>query len=291
MGGLEPIIIEEQLYITLWYLGENDTIQKIADRFGVGEATVTQCRNKILKIVLKNLKKKFVVWPTHEEMLEEENLFAARNGFPDIVGALDGTRIPISKPRDHPQTYVNRKGFHSIQLQAICRHDMRFSHLYVGYPGSVHDARVLRNLYLWDVGLQRCNMQHHVLADGAYPLRRWLLTPFRNNGHLTLREKKYNKYHSSIRVAIERAFGNLKGRFRRLLNLQTHSVKTACKVIMACCVLHNIYIIQGDVDLADFLDDYEEPDEILHNHLIQERVYLKEIELQMLSCEITKVLV
>ncbi|XP_033725238.1 protein ALP1-like [Pecten maximus] len=195
MGGLEPIIIEEQLYITLWYLGENDTIQKIADRFGVGEATVTQCRNKILKIVLKNLKKKFVVWPTHEEMLEEENLFAARNGFPDIVGALDGTRIPISKPRDHPQTYVNRKGFHSIQLQAICRHNMRFSHLYVGYPGSVHDARVLRNLYLWDVGLQRCNMQHHVLADGAYPLRRWLLTPFRNNGHLTLREKKYNKYH------------------------------------------------------------------------------------------------
>ena len=43
-----------------------------------------------------------------------------------------------------------------------------------------------------------------------------MVTPFRDNGHLTAAQKKYNKYHSSTRMVIERAFGLVKGCFRRL---------------------------------------------------------------------------
>lgn len=84
--------------------------------------------------------------------------------------SLDGTHIPIKAPRQHPQRYVNRKHFHLIQLQCVCLHNMQFSHVFVSYPGSVHDSRVLRNSDLWDSGLLKCNFVHHILGDGGYPL-------------------------------------------------------------------------------------------------------------------------
>lgn len=135
-------------------------------------------------------------------MQMEAQTFAQRNGFPDIIGALDGTHIKISKPQMHAQRYFNRKHFYSHQLQAVCLHTVLFSHVFTGYPGGVHDSRVLRQSDLWDDGLQLSNMNYHLLGDGAYPIRRWLLTPLRDNGRSTPQDKKFNTYHSSNRVLI-----------------------------------------------------------------------------------------
>ncbi|XP_052778539.1 putative nuclease HARBI1 [Mya arenaria] len=66
-------------------------------------------------------------------------------GFPGIIGAVDGSHIPIRTPTEYPENYINRKGFPSVILQAVCDHNMRFIDIYCGWPGSVHDARVLRN--------------------------------------------------------------------------------------------------------------------------------------------------
>jgi hypothetical protein len=51
-----------------------------------------------------------------------------------------------------------RQCFHSLQLQAVCLSNMTFTHITTGHPGSVHDARVLRQSDLWDNGLLMCNM-------------------------------------------------------------------------------------------------------------------------------------
>ena len=51
----------------------------------------------------------------------------------------------------------------------------------------------------------------HLLGDSAYPLKRWVLTPFRDNGRLTRRQKRYNFVHSSTRMIVERSLGLLKG--------------------------------------------------------------------------------
>ncbi|XP_033729167.1 uncharacterized protein LOC117318274 [Pecten maximus] len=53
--------------------------------------------------------------------------FKRRNGFPNIIGAIVGTHIEIKAPTSHPQSYVNRKGYHSIQLQCVCMCNMAFS--------------------------------------------------------------------------------------------------------------------------------------------------------------------
>lgn len=53
----------------------------------------------------------------------------------------------------------------------------------------------------------------HLVGDLAYKLHENLLVPYRDNGHLTERQRNYNFCQSSARIAIERAFGILKGRF------------------------------------------------------------------------------
>lgn len=149
-GGREPISVEKQLYVTLWYLGGSDSIIRIADRFGIAESSVVVCRNRIIDTILNNLKSKFINWP-HAEVLEQTiDKFHQRNGFPGVIGALDGTHISIKAPTENPQSYINRKGYYSLQLQAVCDSDMKFLNCFCGYAGSCHDARVLRNSDLWN---------------------------------------------------------------------------------------------------------------------------------------------
>ena len=42
-GGKIPISIPKQLLVTLWYLGNQECLRSIADRFGVAESSVLVC--------------------------------------------------------------------------------------------------------------------------------------------------------------------------------------------------------------------------------------------------------
>jgi len=71
------------------------------------------------------------------------------------------------------------------------------------------------------------------------------MVPYRDNGHLTQKQKNFNFCHFSARMAIERSFGFLKGWFRSLLTtLDMKRVDLIPKYIMACCVLHNICLLK-----------------------------------------------
>lgn len=85
-----------------------------------------------------------------------------------------------------------------------------------------------------------------------------MLTPFRDNGHLTEVQTHYNYTHSSIRSTVERAFGLLKGRFTRLKYLDQNDTKLMVKTIVTGCILHNICILNND-DFQDMMTDEQVP--------------------------------
>ena len=99
-----------------------------------------------------------------------------QHSFPNILGAIDGCHIAIEAPIQNPKSYFNRKRFHSIVLQGVCVEDLKFTDISVGWPGRIHDAKVLRNSSLWEVGYQNCeNGHYHLIGDAAYPVKDGLI--------------------------------------------------------------------------------------------------------------------
>ena len=47
-------------------------------------------------------------------------------GFlPGVIGCVDSTHIKIQAPHENENGSFNRKGFHSMNVQAICNHKAR----------------------------------------------------------------------------------------------------------------------------------------------------------------------
>ena len=83
-------------------------------------------------------------------------LYKEKWGFSSCAGAIDGTHIPIQAPLENRTDYINRKSYHSIVMQALVDSKYLFRNVVIGWPGSVHDARVLSNSELYNRG---CNGQ------------------------------------------------------------------------------------------------------------------------------------
>lgn len=226
-------------------------------RFGISKGTLhfllSQFSNMFKDhIFLQNL----ISWPTTEEKLKEiSEKFSQRAGFPNVVGAIDGTYVPFSGPSEHRDSYICRKGFPAMQLQGVCDSQLKFLDVFCAYPVSVHDARVYRNSPLFEV-VQNLQANFHLLGDSAYPMSTNLPTPYRDNGHLTLEEKRFNNSHSSTRVDIERTFGLLKGKFRKLKFLDMRNVEDIPSIIITCCALNNFILMhegldESEVDMED----------------------------------------
>jgi len=76
--------------------------------------------------------------------------FEEMYGIPQIVGAINGCHIEINAPSQSHEDYFKRKQHYSVNLQTIVDANLKFIHATVGYPGSIHDARVLRLSGLYD---------------------------------------------------------------------------------------------------------------------------------------------
>ena len=78
----------------------------------------------------------------------------------------------------------------------------------VGWPGSLHDSRILKNSAVYNCLLH--NATGFPLADSGFALTPFIMTPntIANGG--TDAQKYFNKVHSQKRVVIEQCFGPLK---------------------------------------------------------------------------------
>ena len=68
-------------------------------------------------------KNKWIKWPSTEaEIAQIKRGFYDKGGLPGVIGCVDGTHVKIQGPTENENDCVNRKGFHSINVQAICNH-------------------------------------------------------------------------------------------------------------------------------------------------------------------------
>ena len=126
-----------------------------------------------------------------------------------------------------------------------------------GYPGNSHDSIIMQSTTLWqDIAQGKIlpeiaknvggvDVPPLIVGDSAFPFQTWLMKPY-TNAVLTEKQKYFNYRLSRARMVTERAYGQLKGRWRVLYWRNECSQKNVGTVTMACIVLHIICINRGD---------------------------------------------
>ena len=114
---------EMQVLITLRFLASGSFLQVIGDTFhSFDKSTVSRVVRRVTQVLAAKLGQ-FVKFPSARADRDEikQGLFRV-GGFPCAIGCVDGTHIRITAPSENEPDYVNRKGYHSINVQAICDH-------------------------------------------------------------------------------------------------------------------------------------------------------------------------
>ncbi|XP_023312753.1 putative nuclease HARBI1 [Anoplophora glabripennis] len=258
-----PLTPIQQLLIALRFYATGSFQTVMGDVHGISKATVCRCVKKVSEAIA-SLRESYIEFPQNEELGTVAKKFFELGRFPGVIGALDCTHIPILSPGGNMgEIFRNRKGYFSINVQAVCDANLLIRNIVVRWPGSVHDSTIFNNSHLSllfeNEGIPRGFI---LLGDNGYPLRPFLMTPLLNPE--TQADQRYNNSHKATRNCIERTFGILKRRFPALsLGLRT-KINTSLTIIVAIVVLHNIARLTKDEDPPEDAD--------LHNSLQERRL-------------------
>ena len=263
----DAITVKKRVAITLWTLSSPAEYRTVSHLFGVGRSTVCEVVHETCKAIVDHLLPKYICFPSIEQQQQYIDNFESKWGVPQCLGAIDGSHIPISPPALCHTDYYNRKGWYSVLVQAVVDYKFCFLDIYTGWPGSVHDARVLAHSTFYKkatVGqllsratkpINGVNVPVFVIGDSAYPMQPWLMKPYNQPSIESADKRTYNYRICRGRIVVEIAFGRLKARWRRLLKRNDMLVKNVPNIVASECVLHNMCEIHGEAIDESWLND------------------------------------
>lgn len=234
----EAVDARQQLLLTLHWLGSGCQFHAVGAMHGISKSTICRTIHRVLGTIVNTMFQNTVCWPNNIYNLPE--VFLRKGGFPSVCGCIDGTIINIDAPHENEEAYVDRHGNHSLNVMMICGPEYKFYCVNASWPGSVHDARVLRNSAIYGrfENGWRPFPNAVILGDSAYGIKEWLMPPIRRNPDDPT-EQRFNSAHKRTRRIIENSFGILKERFPCLNHLRL-SPHRAGIVVIACATLHNL---------------------------------------------------
>ncbi|XP_049866795.1 putative nuclease HARBI1 [Pectinophora gossypiella] len=236
-----------KILCTLAFLasGSYQKIIKENVRTYLSQTSASRCINEVVEALNNpNILKKYIRFPQNiqeRQILKER--FYEKFKIPAVIGCIDGTLVALKRPAEHEERFFCRKNYHARNVQLITDADLNILHVDPTYGGATHDSFIFNH----------CDVRNHLealtnageevvlLGDSGYAQRAYIMTPI-NNAPDNTPEAYYNMLHATARNSVERTIGLLKGRFRCLLVhrvLDYHPDKVA-KIVIACCVLHNM---------------------------------------------------
>ncbi|OXA48620.1 protein ANTAGONIST OF LIKE HETEROCHROMATIN PROTEIN 1 [Folsomia candida] len=253
--------LEKRVAVALHLLKSTCDPATVADLYGIGESTAKKVLKEFCQAVNKLLRPKFLKPPTLDDLNNIVNGFEQLWDFPNCIGALDGSHIPILRPAECGTDYYNYKKYFSIVLMAVADHKYKFWYANVGQAGRNSDSTFFARTKLHERlsnGTLLGGNSWHLISDAAFPLKDWLLKPYLDNENTPAYQKEFNFRLSRARMVIKNAFGRLKGRWRILLRRMDNSVPVAIDIVNTCVILHNICETMDGF----FVENWEDDDDI-----------------------------
>ena len=242
--------VEKKLAITLHYLKDTGSITVTANAFGVSRSTVSSTFRTVCIAINTYLGPRYLKIPTGDSLNSTVNSFEEKFGFPQVLGVVDGTHIPINKPKEDSQSYFSYKMKYSLNVQGVCDSKGRFIDVDINWPGGTHDAKVFANSRinkamregkipkLFRVLLPgRDKVPLLLLGDPAYPLLSHCMKEY--STCYSNEDVMFNTMLRSGRNQIECAYGRLKARWQILTRAMNFKLEDIPQLIYACFVMHN----------------------------------------------------
>jgi hypothetical protein len=232
-----------QIMVALRFVATGSFQAVYGDIHNISQSSVSKITKDVTQCLVC-VCRQYVVMPTDPAELQGimQGFYNIAN-FPKAIGAIDGTHVRIRSPTTDEHLHVNRKNYHSVNIQRVCDSIMKFLNVVAKWPGGTRDAFMWPNSGLSEMFENGTITNGWLLGDSGYPLRPWLMTPVLNpaNRH----EQGFSDAHMRTRIIVERSFGNLKSRFRCIDTsggTLLYTPKKCCDIVVAVIVLHNICI-------------------------------------------------
>ena len=143
------------LTIALWCLATCSEYRTIGHLFGVARCTVCVIVQNTCKAIVDNLLSIYISFPRGEDLCHVVEGFKNKWGMIQCAGSIHGCHIPVRPPASNHTDYYNRKGWYSVLLQGVVDQKYLFTDTCIGWPGSVHNARVLANSCIYKKASQK----------------------------------------------------------------------------------------------------------------------------------------
>lgn len=264
-----PMSLSDQVALALTRLASGNSLISIGDSFGAHHSTVSQATWRFVEAI-EDKGLPHLLWPSKEELPEIKRKFEKIRGLPNCCGAIGTTRITMLLTSSDPEAgcWLDRRGKHSMVLQAIVDPDLKFRSVVTGWPGKMSDASVLRSSSLFkqcqrgerlDANGQKMflssgetELREYIIGDTAYPLLPWLLTPYQG-GRLREAKADFNGRLVATHFVAHKALARLKEAWRMMRgDLWRPDKHRLPRLILVCCILHNIVIdMEKDGDLVE----------------------------------------
>jgi hypothetical protein len=150
--GFKPrrkMCTKEALGIFLWTCGAPQSIRQVKNKFKHSLETISRKFDEVLDALMRLafhfIRPKDPQFGTIHHKLQEPRFWSH---FRDCIGAIDVTHIPVTVPASELPKYIGKHGYSSQNIMTVCDFGMRFTFVVTGWPGSVHDTRVLLDTLL-----------------------------------------------------------------------------------------------------------------------------------------------
>ena len=151
----------------------------------------------------------------------------------------------------------------STLMQAVVDHRMKFLHVATGFPGSIHDLRVLSLSTLWQNRRSYFNgpeivlpgsgieIEEYIVGDAGYVICENIMTPIKGT-NLDIDEDKFNTKLSQTRIIVERAFGKWKQTWAFFdSKIKRPQLRSLYHYMNAACILHNMLVEFRELDTSE----------------------------------------
>ena len=160
--------VDTQVLTALHFYSSGSFQWMVGRGTGLSQPAVSKVVEGVTQALCK-LAKVAITFPTSQQQLTANKLaFHSIAAFPNVVGCIDCTYVRIKAPSEAEDAYVNRKGVHTVNIQAVCDAEMKVLNVVTKWPGSAHNA------FIWH------NSSLQYLFENGHVQGGWLL----GNGHL-----------------------------------------------------------------------------------------------------------